>query len=249
MGEPAAGAAPDGAAAPRETAWRRLRRRVTGPVVQSWVVDANDGIIATAGLLEGFAGAGADDTLLITAAMAAGIAGALSTGGAKWAEAASERDAQLATIAYEQRRLADHPEDEVAELVDHYTGRGLTPELAREVAEQLHAADPLAAQLATEYGIDEIPPASGPVITGVSAGISFAVGASIPLMITVLAPLALDTIAVLLAVTVSLCLTSIIAARSSYLSAPRTILRSLVVGLGTMLVSYVAGMVLLPPAD
>jgi VIT1/CCC1 family predicted Fe2+/Mn2+ transporter len=229
--------------------WRRLRGRLTGQTVQSWVVDANDGIIATAGLLEGFAGAGADDTLLITAALAAMIAGALGAGGAKWAEAAAERDAQLATVAYEQRLLEAHPEEETAELVDHYIGRGLTPELAREVAEQLHAADPLAAQLETEYGIDEIAPAHGPVLAGLATLIAFALGAAIPLLITVLAPITLDAIAVLIAVVVSLSLTSIIAARSAHLSTPRTIIRALVVGLGTMAVSYVAGLVLLPPAD
>jgi VIT1/CCC1 family predicted Fe2+/Mn2+ transporter len=230
------------------TGWQRLRARISGQVVQGWVVDANDGIIATAGLLEGFAGAGADDTLLITAAMAATIAGALSTGGAKWAETAAERDAQLATVAYEQQQLAAHPDDELAELVAHYVQRGLSPELAREVAEQLHAADPLAAQLQTEYGIDENPPARSPVLAGISSGLAFAVGAGIPLLITTATPLALDTVAVIVAVVLSLCLTSIIAARSSYLSAPRIIVRSLVVGLGTMLVSYVAGMALLPPA-
>src|SRR6478672_7973271 len=68
-------------AEPETSRWRELRRRVKGPVVQEWVVEANDGIIATAGLLEGFAGAGANDQLLITAALAATIAGALSVGG------------------------------------------------------------------------------------------------------------------------------------------------------------------------
>ena len=125
---------------------------------------------------------------MITAALAATIAGALSVGGAKWAEEATERDAQLATVAYEQRLLAANPEEELAELVEHYTDRGLTPDLAREVAEQLHAADPLAAQLQTEYGIDEIPSARAPVLTGLGAGISFAVGSSIPLLITFVGP-------------------------------------------------------------
>ena len=125
---------------------------------------------------------------------------------------------------------------------------GLTPDLAREVAEQLHAADPLAAQLETEYGIDEIPSARAPVLTGLGAGISFAVGSSIPLLITFVAPISLDAIAVLLAVVVSLIITSIIAARSSYLSARRTIIRTLVVGLGTLGISYLAGLALLPPA-
>lgn len=229
--------------------WQRLRGRLTGATVQSWVVDANDGIIATAGLLEGFAGAGADDELLILAALAATIAGALSAGGAKWAEAAGERDAQLATIAYEQRLLAADPDHELAELVDYYVGRGLTPELAREVADQLNAVDPLAAQLETEYGIDEVPSARGPVLAGIGSGLAFAVGAGVPLLITTLAPLAIDAVAVLIAVAISLCLTSIIAARSSYLSLPRTIVRSLIVGIGTMAVSFAAGSILLPPAD
>jgi vacuolar iron transporter family protein len=80
--------------------WRRLR---------VWVVDANDGIIATAGLLQGFAGAGADNLLLITAATAATIAGALSVGGAKWAESAAEREALLATARQELARLTEIP--------------------------------------------------------------------------------------------------------------------------------------------
>lgn len=234
---------------PAASGWQRLRGRLTGQTVQSWVVDANDGIIATAGLLEGFAGAGADDSLLITAALAATIAGALSTGGAKWAEQAAERDAQLATIAYEREKLASNPEDELTELTDYYVQRGVAPELARQVAEQLDAADPLAAQLETEYGIDEIPPARAPVLAGISTGVAFAIGASIPLVITIMAPITLDAVAILLAVVVSLSLTSLIAARSAYLSAPRTIVRSLIVGLGTMAVSYAAGHALLPPAD
>ena len=229
--------------------WRAVRRQLTGQRIQSWVVDANDGIIATAGLLEGFAGAGADDLLLITAASAATIAGALSAGGAKWAEAAAERDSQLATIAYETQKLAANPDEELAELTSYYVDKGLSEDLAREVAEQLSAVDPLAAQLQTEYGIDEIPPARAPILAGISAGLSFAVGASIPLLITTLAPISLDAVAVLLAVVVSLTLTSIIAAKSSYMSAPRTILRSLIVGLGTMGISFLAGSVLLPPAD
>src|SRR5215469_11534088 len=63
--------------------------------LRSWTQVANDGIIATAGILEGFAGAGASDHTLITAATTATIVGALSVGGAEWAEAAGERDGQL----------------------------------------------------------------------------------------------------------------------------------------------------------
>jgi VIT1/CCC1 family predicted Fe2+/Mn2+ transporter len=66
---------------------------------------------------------------------------------------------------------------------------------------------------------------------------------------TTLAPFQLDTFAFLIAVTASLTLTSILTARSAHLSAPRTIVRTLAVGLGTMAVSYLASLALLPPAD
>ena len=115
------------------------------------------------------------------------------------------------------------------------------------MAEQLHAADPLAGPAPDRYGIDEIPPRPGSGVTGLGAGISFAVGSSIPLLITFVAPISLDAIAVLIAVVVSLIITSIIVAHSAYLSVRRTIVRTLIVGLSTMGVSYVAGLVLPPP--
>jgi hypothetical protein len=79
----------------RATPWQRLRAAVTNASrLRGWTIDANDGIIATASLLQGFAGAGAGDRLLLLAATAATIAGGLSAGGAKWAEAAAEREAE-----------------------------------------------------------------------------------------------------------------------------------------------------------
>src|SRR5215472_14424014 len=84
---------------------------------RSWTQIANDGIIATAGILEGFAGAGASNQTLITAATAATIVGMLSVGGAEWAEAAAEREAQLAAAAEETADIARQPDVEHAELV------------------------------------------------------------------------------------------------------------------------------------
>jgi hypothetical protein len=69
----------------------RLRAAVTDPnSLRPWSVVANDGIIGTAGILEGFAGAGASHATLLTAATSATIAGMLSAGGSEWAEAAAE---------------------------------------------------------------------------------------------------------------------------------------------------------------
>ena len=145
----ATGSAPSG--------WRRLRSSFPrAQSFRSWTIDANDGIIGTSGILEGFAGAGASHSVLVTAASAATIAGALGLGGATWAEAAAEREAQLELAEEERAQLAADPAAEIDELAAYYERKGLSPDLAREVAEQLTAHDALAAQLETEHGITEV---------------------------------------------------------------------------------------------
>src|SRR5262245_38114981 len=72
---------------------------------RAWALAANDGVIATAGILEGFAGAGANDATLFLAGLAATVAGMFTSGGAKWAEAASEREAQLRAMKEERSEI------------------------------------------------------------------------------------------------------------------------------------------------
>lgn len=222
----------------------RFRAALTNAAsLRSWTVDANDGIVATAGVLEGFAGAGASESTLLIAAIVATIAGGLSLGGAKWSEEASEREAQLQLAAEEAAQLALSPEDEILELVGHYEARGLTPDLARQVAEQLTARDALAAQLETEHGFTEVMSAAAPAWAGLSAGIAFMLGAAIPLVITALVPVAIETWAILFAVIVSLTLTSLVGARSGQTRVWRTIVRTVAVGVCAIGLSYLIGLV------
>jgi VIT1/CCC1 family predicted Fe2+/Mn2+ transporter len=206
-----------------------------------WRVVANDGIIATAGILEGFAGAGAGHHTLLIAATVATFAGMLAAGGSEWAEIAAEREAQLTTAQAEAAELARDPEGELAEVVAHYEARGVSPALAREVAHQLMAHDPLAAQLDSEHGIREVISTSDAVRTGVGSSLAYAVGAAIPLLITLLAPYQIEKWAIAAAVTVSLVVTSVVGARTGHTSVGQTLLRSLAVGAGTMLLSYLVG--------
>lgn len=218
--------------------WSRLVARVRET---SWAIDANDGIIATAGLLQGFAGAGAGDRLLLFTSIAAMLAGGLSAGGAKWAEVAAEREGELELAAEERSEIERDPEGELVELAAYWQGRGLTPELAHEVAQQLMARDALGAQLDAEHGIEEITQPSAPWWAGIETAVAFMIGAAIPVIITFLAPVAIETWAIIVAVVVSLALTSLVAAGVGRLSAVRMLIRSLTVGLGTMGVSYLAG--------
>jgi VIT1/CCC1 family predicted Fe2+/Mn2+ transporter len=218
-------------------------RHVASP--RSWAVDANDGVMATAGLLEGFAGAGANDAVLLTAASAMLIAGSLSIAGAKWSEAAAERDAERALIAEEEAELAADPIRELEELTTYWEGKGLEPDTARQVAEQLNARDALAAQLEYEHGIVEPAPAWQPRWIGATAGLAFLLGAAVPLLVTALVPGPLETWAIVAAAVLSLSLTAWITARSARTPVRRILMRSLGVAVGTLAISYVAGLLLL----
>ena len=210
----------------------------------AWSIIANDGIIATAGLLEGFAGAGADDRVLLMAATAATLAGMLAVGGVEWMEASVEREAQLSLVAEEQREIDADPEQELADLAAHYEQRGVSPELAIQVAQQLMAHDPLAAQLDSEHGIREMTSVGDPVLAGVGGALAFGLGALIPLLITLMFPVGIEATAILVAVVISLSLTSVVTARLGETPLWRTLLRSLLVGVGTLLVSYAVGSLL-----
>ena len=209
--------------------------------LRSWTQVANDGIIATAGILEGFAGAGATDRTLITAATTATIVGMLSVGGAEWAEAAAERDGQLTAAAEEAAEIARQPHVEHAELAAYYEAKGLTPQLAREVADQLMAHDAVDAQLESEHGILEIMSRGETVRAGIGSAIAYLLGAAIPLIVTIVVPVRVESSLILAAVLLSLIATSTIGARTGHMQLPRTLARALAVGLGTMAVSYLAG--------
>jgi VIT1/CCC1 family predicted Fe2+/Mn2+ transporter len=226
--------------------WADLRARFRDAAAyRSWTIEANDGIIATAGLLFGFAGAGASNRLLLFTAAAATIAGALSVGGASWAEEAAERDAQLLYAQREQQDLATDPHGELEELARHWEERGLSPETAREVARQLSAHDALAAQLEWEYSFERPMPATFPVWFGVGAGLAYMVGALVPLLITYFAPVDVEPWAILAAVMLTLVLSSVVAARTAQLMPRRMLARTLIVGVVTLVVSYAAGELLL----
>ena len=212
--------------------------------LRSWIQVANDGIIATAGILEGFAGAGASNQTLITAGTTATIAGMLTFGGAGWAEAAAERDAQLTAAAEEAAEIAHQPRVEHAELVAYYEAKGLTPRLAREVADQLMARDAVDAQLESEHGILEVLSRAETVRAGIGSAIAYLLGAAIPLIVTMAVPVAVESWLILGAVFVSLIVTSGIGARTGHMNLSHTLARTLTVGLVTMGVSYLVGRLL-----
>jgi VIT1/CCC1 family predicted Fe2+/Mn2+ transporter len=168
----------------------------------------------------------------------------LSVGGSEWAEAAAEREGQLTAADEEAAEVARQPHVEHAEVVAYYEGKGLGPELARQVADQLMAHDAVDARLESEHGILEIMTRAETVRAGIGSAIAYLLGAAIPLIVTVLVPAAIESSLILAAVLLSLIVTSAIGSRTGHMNLPRTLARALTVGLGTMAVSYLAGTLL-----
>lgn len=149
---------------------------------------ANDGILSTASLIMGVA-AGAGDHVTIVLAGAAGMAaGALSMAAGEYVSVSSQQDVEQADIRREKAELRRNPEGELDELTAIYETRGLTPPLARQVAEQLTEADALGAHLRDEIGLTDLSPPR-PLQAAIVSALTFAAGASVPLLVGAVAPL------------------------------------------------------------
>ena len=143
------------------------------------VLGANDGLVSTASLMIGLAAARVEDSFLITAGIAGISAGAMSMAVGEYVSVRAQNDVEESDRLLEIEHLAADPEGEFLELVEIYVHRGLTPELAREVVEQMHAKDPLEAHLRDELGQFESTKAR-PVQAAVASALSFTMGGLIP---------------------------------------------------------------------
>lgn len=153
------------------------------------VLGANDGLISTSSLVVGVAAAQSERAPVLVAALAGLVAGALSMAAGEYVSVSSQSDTENADLARERGELASVPEHELAELAAIYVGRGLTPELAGQVAEQLTAKDALAAHARDELGLSDLTRAR-PIQAALSSAAAFAAGAAPPLLLVLAVPLA-----------------------------------------------------------
>lgn len=153
------------------------------------VLGANDGIVSTASLIIGVAAANTTQADILLAGVAGLVAGAMSMAAGEYVSVSSQADTEAADIALEQKSLEENIEFETDELANIYVDRGLTPELAREVAQQLMAHDALEAHARDEIGIHERAKAR-PVQAAFSSAATFTIGAALPLLTARLVPVA-----------------------------------------------------------
>lgn len=209
--------------------------------LRAGVLGANDGIVSTAGVVVGVAAAAPGNTVAIaTAGIAALVAGAFSMAGGEYVSVSTQRDTERAMLAKESRELAEQPEAELAELTGFYRARGLSPELARQVAKELTAHGALAAHAEVELGVDP-EELTNPWHAAFSSFLAFTVGALIPLGM-VLLPVGNPVLITAAAVILGLLLTGWISAALGQAPILRAILRNVLMGSATMAATYVIGL-------
>jgi len=156
-------------------------------LLRAAVLGANDGLISTSSLIVGVAAAEPSRAAILLAAVAGLAAGALSMAAGEYVSVSSQADTEQADLARERGELATSPEAERAELAGLYITRGLSRELAIQVADQLMAHDALGAHARDELGIHETTRAR-PIQAAIASAASFAVGAAPPAVLAALLP-------------------------------------------------------------
>jgi VIT1/CCC1 family predicted Fe2+/Mn2+ transporter len=193
------------------------------------VLGANDGIVSTASLIIGVAAAAAAPAQILVAGIAGLVAGAMSMAAGEYVSVSSQSDTETADLARERQELADDPKAELHELAGIYVQRGLTTDLALEVATQLTAKDALGAHARDELGISEMTTAR-PIQAALTSAATFSGGAALPLLMVVVAPRPWLIQAVALASLAFLALLGAVGARTGGASILRPTLRVMLWG-------------------
>jgi vacuolar iron transporter family protein len=205
------------------------------------ILDINDGIMSAAGIIEGFASAGASTRTLLLAGTAVILAGGSAVAGARYSEVRMEWEVDHALLEAERMSIEPDPVGELEELVGLYEVKGLSPHLARLVAEALTERDPVAAHADAELRLGTLGQVSGAIPAAVTAGLCYGVGAAVPLVAFAKLPLGDRVTLAVVIVLISLALTGWLAARLTGLPVLRLARRNVLLGGAIMVAGILLG--------
>jgi vacuolar iron transporter family protein len=208
--------------------------------LRAGVLGSNDGIVSTAGIVLGVAGATATRSTILTAGIAGLSAGAMSMAVGEYVSVSSQRDTEQALLEKERGELADTPDEELEELTNMYAAKGLTHDLAAEVAQQLTAVDALSAHAEVELGINPTNLTS-PWRAACASMVAFTLGSLLPLVAITVPPAHLRVPITVVAVLVALGATGVVSARIGTTTLAKPFWRNVIGGSVAMAVTYGIG--------
>lgn len=205
------------------------------------VLGANDGIVSTAAVVMGVAGATSNNQAIATAGFAALVAGALSMAVGEYVSVSSQSDAEKSYIHREKKLLKSNPKEEEAQLAAYYEGEGVSPKTAKLVAADLTKSNALAAHLRMHFGIDE-DDINSPWQAAIASLFAFTAGGLVPFLAVILAPDDYKLYATFVAVLAALVVTGYFSARAGSARKKHAVVRIVLGGALAMLLTYATGM-------
>lgn len=204
------------------------------------VLGANDGIVSVASVVVGVAGATDDTSTILTAGVAALVAGALSMAVGEYVSVSTQRDTEKALLEKEKHELETSPARELEELIVIYQKKGLSRHTAELVGKELTKHDALGEHAEVELRIDPNN-LTNPWYAAYASGIAFLSGAVIPILAVVFAPTEYSTEVTFLSVFVALIITGVLSARAGGARKRTAVIRVVVGGIIAMAVTFVVG--------
>ena len=204
------------------------------------VLGANDGIVSTAGLVVGVAGATDSKIIILTAGLAGIVSGALSMAAGEYVSVSTQRDIEKTLLHKEREELRLYPEQELEELAFIYQSKGLKKSTALIVAKELTEKDAFAAHVDVELNIDP-DNLTNPWSAAFASATSFFAGALIPVAIIMLPLGKLSIPVTFVSVVFALILTGALSGRASGAVIKKSIIRVVAGGLIAMVVTFAIG--------
>ena len=217
---------------------KALARRLNW--LRAGVLGANDGIVSTAGIVMGVAGATVESGPILIAGVAALVAGSISMAGGEYASVSAQRDSEIAALAKERKELKENPVGELGELADYYRNRGISEQLSLKIAQELSEKDPVRAHAEAELGISSDEHVS-PKAAAVASFIAFALGSTLPIIAIAGPWIQFRELATVGSVVIALALTGYFGAKIGKAKPLRAVIRNVIVSLLTMGIAYAIG--------
>ena len=204
------------------------------------VLGANDGIVSVSAVILGVAGASNSKSFILTAGVAALVAGALSMAVGEYVSVSTQKDTEKALLKKEQFELETVPEEELEELTKIYENKGLSRVTAEMVAKELTEKDAFAAHVDAELGIDPNN-LTNPSHAAYASGLSFVSGAIIPVVAVYLSPSYLQVPITFISVVLALIITGTLSAYAGGASKTKAVIRVVLGGIIAMVITFITG--------
>ncbi|ATO45546.1 hypothetical protein C5L30_000027 [Companilactobacillus farciminis] len=209
-------------------------------VMRASVMGANDGIISIAGIVIGVASAQSNNHAIFLSGIAGMLAGTVSMAMGEWVSVSTQSDSEKRAVEKESAALDGHYDDEFDFIRNKYQATGISNELATQATKEMMSDDPLDVAVREKYGFNPKEKTSA-IAAAMASMISFPTGSILPLVSITMFPQSIKMVATVIAVMIALAITGYTAAALGGANRGKAVLRNIVSGLLTMLVTYLIG--------